>query len=118
MRLSEIVYPDAPPIDGYGPGFFRIAGEVRRGAVLLLPSGAVLGWGGPGDLSALEGEAGAVDVLLHGTGGEMRHAPAEMREAVEAAGIGMEVMATASACRTYNVLLGEGRRVAAALLPV
>jgi uncharacterized protein len=41
-----------------------------------------------------------------------------MRGRIEAAGAGVEVMTTPSACRTYNVLLGEGRRVAAALIPV
>ena len=39
MRLNEVSYTDAAPIDGYGPGFFRVGGEVHQGAVLLLPTG-------------------------------------------------------------------------------
>ena len=61
------------------------------------------------------------DVLLIGTGAALAVLPpasAEARAKLEAAGAGAEVMATPSACRTYNVLLAEGRRVAAALMPI
>ena len=116
MKLSEIVYPDAPPIDGYGPGFFRVGGEVHRGSVLLLPSGTVAVW--DGGTEALRREARAVDVVIHGTGAEMVPADPGLRAAVEEAGLGLEIMATPAACRTYNVLLGEGRRIAALLVAV
>ncbi|MFV2002984.1 MAG: MTH938/NDUFAF3 family protein, partial [Paracoccaceae bacterium] len=46
------------------------------------------------------------------------HVPAEFRAALEGAQIGVETMNTASACRTYNILVAEGRRVACALLPL
>jgi len=62
--------------------------------------------------------AGAVDVIFLGTGAEIAHAPASLRAAVEGAGMGLEVMNSPAACRTYNVLLGEGRRVALAALAV
>jgi uncharacterized protein len=75
-------------------------------------------WGGVEDSAALTALAGRVDVLLVGTGDRMTPLPAPLRTAAAAAGLGMEPMATPSACRTYNVLLAEGRRVAAALLPV
>ena len=117
MRLNEVVYSGGLPVEGYGPGFFRVGGEVRGGAVLILPSGASP-WGGPDDLDAILATAGDLDVLLMGTGPEIVHAPEAMRERVEAAGIGLEVMASPAACRSYNVLLGEGRRVALAALPV
>ena len=65
-----------------------------------------------------ERESLDVDVLFVGTGAEIAHAPPVFREAVEALGIGVEVMASPAACRTYNVLLSEGRRIGAALLPV
>ena len=107
MRLNEIRFTDAKPIDGYGPGFFRIGGEVFEGAVLVLPSGVSL-WGG----------FDAVDVVFVGTGPDMAHLPAEFRAAMEAAGIGAEPMASPAACRTYNILLSEVRRVGLALLPV
>ena len=117
MRLNEVVYTSGRPVDGYGPGLFRVGGEVHHGAVLILPS-SVSSWGGPDDLAPILAAAGGVDVLLMGTGAEIAHAPTSMRERLEAAGIGLEVMASPAACRSYNVLLGEGRRVALAALPV
>ena len=59
-----------------------------------------------------------IDVLFVGTGAEIAHAPQEFRKQVEEMGIGVEVMASPAACRTYNVLLSEGRRIGVALLPV
>lgn len=115
MRFGEVQYHDALPIDGYGPGMFRVAGAVHEGP-LLIANGAVLDWGGAGDFTPLEALRSAVDVLFFGTGTEMRPIPPEMRAAL--AGMPLEPMQTGAACRTYNVLLGEGRRVGAALLPV
>lgn len=117
MRMNEVHFDDSKPVDGYGPGFFRVGGEVLNSAVLLVPSGAHA-WAGFEDAAALVAVAGEVDVLLLGTGAEIAHAPAALRRAVEAAGLGLEVMASPAACRTYNVLLAEGRRVGAAMLPV
>ena len=59
-----------------------------------------------------------IDVLFVGTGTGIAHVPAAFREALEGQGIGVEVMSSPTAARTYNVLLGEGRRVAVALIPV
>lgn len=117
MRMNEVHFDDSRPVDGYGPGFFRVGGELMEGAVLLLPMGASH-WGGYTDEAALVAVAGEVDVLLLGTGAEIAHPPTALRRAVEAAGLGLEVMATPAACRTYNVLLAEGRRVGVAMLPV
>jgi uncharacterized protein len=117
MRLNEVRFTDAQPVDGYGPGFFRVAGEVHEGAIAVLPSG-VTAWGGYDDRETLLAAAGEIDVLFVGTGAETAHVPAGFRAALEEAGIGVESMASAPACRTYNVLLSEGRRVAVALLPV
>jgi uncharacterized protein len=117
MRLNEVVYTDAMPIEGYGPGFFRIGDQVFQGPVLTSPQGTTL-WGGydaPEPLLALEGK---VDVLFIGTGAEIAHIPADLRSQLEDVGIGAEVMNSPSAARTYNVLLSEGRRVALAMLPV
>lgn len=117
MRLTEISYDTAPPVDGYGPGFFRIGGEKREGGQLLLPN-KVIDWGGYGDLEKILEVAGDLDVLFVGTGAEIAHVPAAFRTSIEQAGPGLEVMASPPACRTYNVLLSEGRRIGAALLPV
>ncbi|MEL7343438.1 MAG: Mth938-like domain-containing protein [Pseudomonadota bacterium] len=117
MRLTEIEYNDARPIDGYGPGFFRIGGDVHEGHQLLLPSG-VTQWAGFDDRQTILDAAGSIDVLLVGTGAEMALVPKAFRELLEEAGIGVEPMATPTACRSYNVLLSEGRRIGAALLVV
>lgn len=117
MRLNEIVFNEALPIDGYGPGFFRIGEDRVEGAVIVSPDG-VRNWGGYDDTDRLLALAGHVDVLLVGTGPEIAHLPRDLREGLEEAGIGVETMASPAAARTYNVLLAEGRRVAAALLPV
>jgi uncharacterized protein len=117
MRLIEISYGSARPVEGYGPGFFRVGGHVLRGACLITPWDAGP-WAGLEDSATPLSLVGKIDVLLLGMGAEIAHAPAAFRDALEAAGIGVEVMNSPAACRTYNVLLGEGRRIAAALLPV
>ena len=119
MRLSEMTFSDARarPIDGYGPGFFRVNGEVITGAALVLPSGATV-WNGYDDAQPLLEAAARLDVAFIGTGIELARIPVGFRQALEDARLAIEPMPTPSACRTYNVLLGEGRRVGAALLPV
>lgn len=117
MRLNEISYNDAVPIDGYGTGFFRVGGQRYDDAILVLPTG-VTSWGGFADTATLLAQVADIDVLFVGTGAEIAHPPKEFRTTLEDAGIGVETMASPAACRTYNVLLSEGRRVAVALLPV
>ena len=117
MQLSEIQFTGATPIDGYGPGFFRIADKVIEGAIIVTESGAQ-SWGGFDDCDALIALRGSVDVIFVGTGAETMHVPAALRAALEDVGLGVEAMNSPAACRTYNVLLAEGRRIAAALLAV
>ena len=117
MRLTEVTYENAQPIDSYGPGFFRVAGQVLRGPVLITPWDAGP-WGGLEDTDAPLALIGKIDVLFVGMGSEIAHVPLDFRTRLESAGIGVEVMNSPAAARTYNVLLSEGRRIAAALLPV
>lgn len=117
MRLTEISFGSAQPVESYGPGFFRIGGKVLHGPVLITPDSAGP-WGGLEDHASLIALADQADVLFLGMGAEIAHPPRSLREAVEASGMGLEVMSSPAACRTYNVLLSEGRRVALALLPV
>ncbi len=117
MQLNEINFGEARPVDGYGPGFFRVGGALFEGPVLCLPAG-VRAWGGLDDTGALVALNGALDVLLIGTGADMAPLPAALRRVLEAAELPLEPMGSPSAARTYNVLLAEGRRVGAALLPV
>jgi uncharacterized protein len=117
MRLNEINYTDAKPIEGYGPGFFRIGGEVIHGPVLTGPTGT-LAWGGYEDSATLLALAGSIDVLFVGTGEDVAHIPSKLRNVLEEAGLGVEAMSSPAAARTYNVLLSEGRRIALAMIPV
>ncbi|MCK0138182.1 Mth938-like domain-containing protein [Aliiroseovarius sp. F47248L] len=117
MQFHEVKYDSAQPVDSYGPGFFRVAGEVIHGAILVTEDAAI-SWGGPDDVEPLLALAGKIDVLFYGTGADPAHPPSDLRAALEEVGIGVEAMASAPACRTYNVLVSEGRRIALAALPV
>lgn len=117
MRLNEVEYNDSAPIEGYGPGFFRVGGKVFTGAILTGADGT-RGWGGYEDKETLLALAGKVDVLFLGTGAEIAHIPKDLQVELDEVGIGVEVMSSPAAARTYNVLLSEGRRIACALRPV
>ena len=117
MQLNEIEFGNAVPIDGYGPGFFRVAGTAHE-APLVVTKNGVFSWGGYDEIDGLVELADQIDVLFIGTGDAITHIPKEFRTALEDVGVGVEVMSSASACRTYNVLLSEDRRVAAALFPI
>ncbi len=117
MQLNEITFSQATPIDGYGPGFFRVGGQVMQGPVCVTASGAQ-SWGGYEDVQTVLALADDIDVLFVGTGADIAHLPAALRSTLEEAGLGVETMNSPAACRTFNILLSEGRRVAAALLPV
>lgn len=124
MEFHQVRFSDRVPIDAYGDGGFRIAGHFHAGPVLVSPSG-VQTWpvtdfpaAGAEAFAALAAEKDAIDILFIGTGEELRPLPGEAGAYLASLQIGAEVMATGAACRTFNVLLSEARRVAAALLPV
>lgn len=120
MRTVEITYEGGTPIDGYAPGAFRVGGAVYHGPLAMLPGGPEP-WAGLPDLGLFLERVAGFDVLLIGAGPEIGMPSLELtaaRAELEAAGAGVEIMATGPACRTYNVLLSEGRRIAAALMPV
>ena len=117
MQVREVEFPEGLPIDGYAPGHFRINGQVYAGP-LLLAGDQVTSWAGMDDPAPLLALAGRMDVIFLGTGADLAPPPATLRAALEGAGIGLEMMNTPAACRSFNVCLAEGRRVAAALIPV
>lgn len=117
MQLNEVDFGNRDPIEGYGPDFFRVAG-VAHAAPLIVAPGAISGWAGFDDADSLAALAAQVDVLFIGTGADIAPLPALLRTKLEEAGVPFEIMSSPSACRTYNVLLSEGRRIAAALMPV
>jgi uncharacterized protein len=122
MRRATAHYPGIVPIDAYGNGGFRFAGMSHRGSILCLPSG-VYAWepAEPLDVEALApalAESGAMRVLILGTGVRQVFPAPAVRRACAEAGLPLEPMDTGAACRTYNVLLAEGRPVGAALMAV
>ncbi len=117
MDQTEITYAEIVPIDGYGPGFFRVNDQVINGAALVLPA-RTIPWGGYGDTDSILTAVDDIDVVFIGTGAEITHLPVDFKETLEVAGIGVEPMSSPSACKLYNILVAEGRRVACALLPV
>jgi uncharacterized protein len=116
---------DAPSIDAYGDGGFRLDGQWHAGSLLIL---ADLAQPWPvtsfaqltADSLAPVFEAGRseVEFLLLGVGIRNAQPPREIRERLLAAGIGLEFMDTPAAARLYNVLTAEGRRLACALIAV
>ena len=118
MQFDEMRFPDALPIDSYGPGFFRVGGQVFQGPLLILPESGVRTWGGYEDTALILGEGARLDVLFVGTGADMAYLPMGFRAVMEDARVALEPMPTPAACRTFNVLLSEGRRVGLALMPV
>ena len=124
MTPATARYPGRAPIDAYGNGGFRFAQMSHRGSILCLPSG-IYAWP-PAAADDIDTDAMApvlaekdtVGLLLLGTGHKQQMPPGPMRRAFVEAGIALEAMDTGAACRTYNVLLAEGRPVAAALIAV
>lgn len=120
--LHDGFVPGRFAIDAYGRGGFRFAEMSHRGSILALPSG-IHAWpvtaAGDIDEASLKpvfAERGDIDVLLVGTGALPLPLAESVRWALRDAGIGFDVMTTGAAARTYNIMLGEKRRVAAALL--
>jgi uncharacterized protein len=122
MVPTEPLLSGRPPMSGYGSCVFRIGGIEHRGSVMILPRG-VFDWPAAdasalteGALSPVLREGATVGFLLLGTGAAQIFPSRPLREAFAKAGIGLEAMDTGAACRTYNVLLSEGRVFAAALI--
>lgn len=116
-------FPGRAPIDGYGRGGFSFAGMSHRGSILVLPSG-IYAWNAdptalkPEDFAMVLAERAEVDLLLIGMGPVMARPPKAVREMIDASGIMLDPMATGHAITTYNLLLEERRKVAAALIAV
>lgn len=117
-------FPGTAPIDAYGNGGFRFAGMSHRGSLLCLPDG-IRAWPvttpaaiDEASLTPLLAAAGNVELLLIGSGRDPWQMPESLRWRLRDRALAVEVMTTGAAVRTYNILLAERRRVAAALIAV
>ncbi len=122
MDVTPLVREGQQIIQSYAADGFKISGVSYGGAVVVTPS-LVIPW----DVGVLTDDINVdsfsfldnqeTDVLLLGTGKSFQFIPVALKEAVKQYGSTLDVMDTGAACRTYNVLMAEGRRVAAALFP-
>ena len=124
MDITPLLPAGRQVVEAYGDGGFRVSGEDYRGSVLVFPE-VTLAWpvAAIGELSAaslapVTARDAAIDLLLVGCGARMALIDPAVRGEVRADGVVIEAMDTGAACRTYNVLMAEGRAVAAALIAV
>ncbi|MEO8248469.1 MAG: Mth938-like domain-containing protein [Burkholderiales bacterium] len=120
MKLQPDQF-DAPSISSYGPGWITIAGEKIDASIVLGSRGQRFAW----DCAAFEQLSAehfarlvepGVEMVIFGSGCALRFPKPEWTRPLVAAQIGIETMDTQAACRTYNILAGEGRNVVVALL--
>jgi uncharacterized protein len=123
-QIYQGFVPGRHEIDSYGNGGFRFADMSHRGSILALPSGVHV-WEAvtAKDFSIaafgkVMAEAEAIDTLLIGTGPDIVFLDESLRAWLKTGGMAVDAMSTGSAARIYNIMVGEGRRVAAALLAV
>ena len=124
MDVTPLIPAGRQVIESYGDGQFRVTGERYRGSVLVLRD-RTDPWSLTNitdltveSLEPLFKRPGWVEVLLLGCGPRLVQPPPAFRAALRARGVVVEPMDTGAACRTYNVLLSEDRRVAAALIAI
>jgi uncharacterized protein len=121
MKLSLDSTDAAYVIRAYGAGSVTVNARVVRRSVIVMPQQLVADWPPQRfeelEESHFEGLAALQpELVILGTGARQRFPHPRLTRALAARGIGVEVMDTAAACRTYNIVMAEGRRVAAALL--
>jgi uncharacterized protein len=107
-------------ITGHGPGHIMVNGIRHETSLIVLPDEVVAAWADCFEnLAVTHFDALAMrapEIVLLGSGPRIRFPSPGLYAGLVKARIGVEVMDTAAACRTYNILAAEGRRVAAALL--
>ncbi|TNF58349.1 MAG: hypothetical protein EP306_13340 [Burkholderiales bacterium] len=111
-------------ITAYGEGWLAINGQRHESSLVISSSGRVDAWDCRQfeDLTAahfsalLQGDAQPPELVIFGSGSRLRFVPPSLLAQLTARRVGVETMDTQAACRTYNILAGEGRRVVAALL--
>ncbi|MBI5331814.1 MAG: Mth938-like domain-containing protein [Betaproteobacteria bacterium] len=122
MKLHRDQPDLAYTITGHGPGYIQVNATRHATGLVVLPDEVVTDWAAslaelvPAHFDVLL--IRAPEIVLLGTGARHTFPSPALYAVLLKAGIGVEVMDTPAACRTYNVLAGEGRRVAAGLIPI
>lgn len=121
MKLHLSHSPGQNAFTAYGEGYVAVNGTEYRHSLVVLPDRVVDDWSVPDSaaltLESMEALAALeVEIVLLGTGPRLVFPPAKLLAPIAAARVGLEVMDTQAACRTYNILMAEGRRVAAAII--
>ncbi len=123
MDVTPLVPQGQQIIQAYANGRFKVSGEVYETSIIVTPE-ETFAWQvndldsiQPDDFSFLIEQRERYDVFLLGVGGVMKSIPVDLRLSLKKQGVSVEFMDTGAACRTYNVLMAEGRRVLCALLP-
>ena len=110
-------------IPRYAPGRINVNDTVYEASVIVLPDRVIADWP-PQRFADLQPAHFTLlrelqpEVVLLGTGARLQFPAPRLARCLYESGVGLEVMDTGAACRTYNVLVGEGRRVVAALLMI
>jgi uncharacterized protein len=124
MDVTPLVPEGRQIIQGYGAGGFRVSGQSYDGAIFVTPM-KTTAWNVrsfstlcESDFASLFDQSDEIDVVLLGCGAKGEFLAPKLRAALKDKGLSVDVMGTGAACRTYNVLMAEGRRIVAALLPL
>lgn len=125
MDVTPRISADSKVIQSYKNSQFKVSGDVYQGGVLVFPDD-VRPWTTHknvadldlSDLQVIIDAKADFEVLLLGTGNDFAFLPPELSAYLKQQGISAECMNTGAACRTFNVLLSEGRKVCAAMLPI
>ena len=122
MKLHADTGSALNTVTAYGPGWIEINRHRFEGAVVLMPEGPVEAWSAQSFDTLVVGDfepmlARSPELVLFGTGESQRFPHPRLLAPLTDRGIAVDSMTTHAACRTYNILMGEGRRVLAMLLP-
>ncbi len=123
MKLHSDQVTSSNRITSYGPGYVAVNGVRIATSVVVTPTQVLKDWA-PEDFAQVSsaccrllGEL-KIEIALLGTGASQQFPRNNLVTEFASRGIGLEIMDTAAACRTYNILMAEGRTVAAMLLPI
>jgi uncharacterized protein len=122
IDLTPLVPAGRQMIDSYGEDRFTVSGRVHHGSIIVFTD-HTLAWPVRAitevtldSLQPILAVRGSLEVVLLGCGARLTQIPRELRQMLRQSGLAAELMDTGAACRTYNVLAAEERKVAAALI--